>query len=64
MTLRAERSIKDEVVAAIVTIRSRLMLRWTAFEFRHRRLVDDLTAALVTLLSIAAWCAAFALFNE
>ena len=41
-----------------------LTRRWTAFEARHRRLVDDLTAALVTILAVAAWYAAFTLFDQ
>ena len=42
----------------------RLMLFARAFESRHRNLLDALTAGLVTLLAIAGWCAAFALFAD
>lgn len=45
-------------------VAARLILRARAFESRHRDLVDALTAALVTLLAIAGWYCAFALFNE
>jgi len=40
------------------------MLFARAFESRHRNLLDALTAGLVTLLAIAGWCAAFALFAD
>lgn len=52
----------DAAIAAAVTPWGRLMRTLTFFEARHRRLVDDLTAALVTLLAVAGWYAAFALF--
>lgn len=51
-------------IAATVTLRARLIRCWVAFESRHRRLVDDLTAALVAIVAIVAWYAAFALFAE
>ena len=42
----------------------RLMLFARAFEARHHSLLDALTAGAVTLLAIAGWCAAFALFAD
>jgi hypothetical protein len=42
----------------------RLVWATRAFESRHRRLVDDLTAALVGLIAISVWSLAFALFAE
>ena len=59
-----DRPMPDAPLGRLLTLRPRLAHRWTAFESRHRRLVDDLTAALVTLLAVAAWYAAFALFDQ
>ena len=41
-----------------------LIRRARAFESRHRDLFDALTAGAVTLLAIAGWYAAFALFAD
>jgi len=54
IALRAQRTMFDAFRRIVGLAR--------AFESRHRRLVDDLTAALVTILAVAAWYAAFALF--
>ena len=43
---------------------ARLILFARAFESRHRDLLDALAAGAVTLLAIAGWCAAFALFTD
>ena len=59
---RAARVLRGAQAMSLRT--GRLMFFARAFESRHRDLLDALTAGAVTLLAIAGWCAAFALFAD